>query len=177
MTQKPSFKQKFQYWFDGIMSRGIAAQIGLLAAFSLVIILAVSLFVKLIGAAPEMGFIQVAWTSLMRTLDAGTMGGDSGPWSYLLSMLVVTLGGVFVVSALIGVLSAGVEDKLAELRKGRSIVLEEATPLSWAGRRRSSPSCRSWLSPTKTKGSRLSPSWRTTTKWRWRRRSASMCPT
>jgi voltage-gated potassium channel Kch len=125
MTQKPSFKQKFQYWFDGIMSRGIAAQIGLLAAFSLVIILAVSLFVKLIGAAPEMGFLQVAWTSLMRTPDAGTMGGDSGSWSYLLSMLVVTLGGVFVVSALIGVLSAGVEDKLAELRKGRSIVLEE----------------------------------------------------
>jgi len=125
MVHKSSFKQKFQYWFDNIMSRGLAAQIALLAAFSLAIILAVSLFVKLIGLAPERGFLEVAWISLMRTLDAGTMGGDTGPWPYLLAMLAVTLGGVFVVSALIGVLSAGVEDKLAELRKGRSIVLEQ----------------------------------------------------
>jgi voltage-gated potassium channel Kch len=125
MAPNSSFKQKFQYWFDNMMSRGIAAQIGLLAVFSLAIIFAVTLFVKLIGAAPERGFLELAWIGLMRTLDAGTMGGDTGPWTYLLSMLVVTLGGVFVVSALIGVLSAGVEDKLAELRKGRSIVLEE----------------------------------------------------
>ena len=40
-------------------------------------------------------------------------------------MLVVTLGGIFVVSALIGVLSAGVDSKLDELRKGRSRVLEK----------------------------------------------------
>jgi voltage-gated potassium channel Kch len=125
MTSKPSFKQKFQYWFDNLMSRGIAAQIALLAAFSMVIILAVSLFVKLIGLAPDRGFLEIAWMSLMRTLDAGTMGGDSGTWPYLLSMLVVTLGGVFIVSALIGVLGAGVETKLSDLRKGRSIVLEE----------------------------------------------------
>jgi Trk K+ transport system NAD-binding subunit len=108
-----------------MMSRGTAAQIGLLALLSLVIILTVSFVVKLIGAAPEASFIQVAWMGLMRTLDAGTMGGDSGSWPYLLSMLAVTLGGVFVVSALIGVLSAGVEGKLEDLRKGRSVVLEE----------------------------------------------------
>ena len=39
-------------------------------------------------------------------------------------MLAVTLGGIFIVSALIGVLSAGVDSKLDELRKGRSRVLE-----------------------------------------------------
>jgi voltage-gated potassium channel Kch len=60
----------------------------------------------------------------MRTLDAGTMGGDEGSWTFLLSMFAITLGGVFVVSTLIGVLSAGVEGKLEELRKGRSMVLE-----------------------------------------------------
>jgi voltage-gated potassium channel Kch len=125
MAPKPSLKQKFQYWFDNMMSRGTVAQIALLALLSLVIILSVSFFVKLIDAAPGVGFIEIAWTSLMRTLDAGTMGGDTGSWAYLLSMLAVTLGGVFVVSALIGVLSAGVEGKLEDLRKGRSVVLEE----------------------------------------------------
>jgi voltage-gated potassium channel Kch len=49
-------------------------------------------------------------------------------------MLVVTLGGIFVVSALIGVLSAGVDSKLDELRKGRSRVLESdhTVILNWS---------------------------------------------
>jgi voltage-gated potassium channel Kch len=39
-------------------------------------------------------------------------------------MLFVTLGGIFVVSTLIGVLSNGIEDQMERLRKGRSRVLE-----------------------------------------------------
>ena len=40
-------------------------------------------------------------------------------------MLALTLGGLFIVSALIGVLASGIDSKLADLRRGRSIVLEE----------------------------------------------------
>lgn len=50
----------------------------------------------------------------MRTFDAGTMGGDTG-FSYRFVMLFVTMGGIFVVSSLIGVLSVGVEGKPEEL--------------------------------------------------------------
>jgi voltage-gated potassium channel Kch len=39
-------------------------------------------------------------------------------------MLAVTFGGIFVISALIGILNTGLEAKLAQLRKGRSRVLE-----------------------------------------------------
>ena len=39
-------------------------------------------------------------------------------------MLVLTIGGLFIVSALIGVIAAGIDTKLADLRRGRSIVLE-----------------------------------------------------
>ncbi|MGC8873044.1 MAG: CASTOR/POLLUX-related putative ion channel [Chloroflexia bacterium] len=63
--------------------------------------------------------------SLMRTLDAGTMGNDVGPWPFLLAMFVVTLGGVFIVGTLIGILTTGLEGKLEELRKGRSWLVEE----------------------------------------------------
>jgi len=52
------------------------------------------------------------------------MGGDTGSPFFLFMMLVVTFGGVFVVSALIGVINNGLEDKMDELRKGRSVVLE-----------------------------------------------------
>ena len=53
-----------------------------------------------------MSFIEGAWESLMRTMDAGTMGGDLG-WSFRGVSLFVTIAGIFVFSALIGVLSSG----------------------------------------------------------------------
>ena len=51
------------------------------------------------------------------------MGGDEG-WPFRLVMLAVTLTGIFIVSALIGVVSTGLAQKLDDLRKGRSVVLE-----------------------------------------------------
>ena len=121
----PTFKQKFQYWFDNYMSRGSGAMLtGLFVLSALIIFLAAAL-VKITNTAPDgASFMQVAWMSLLRTLDSGTMGGDTGNPFFLFMMLVVTFGGVFVVSALIGIINNGIEDKMDELRKGRSQVLE-----------------------------------------------------
>jgi voltage-gated potassium channel Kch len=111
------------------MSRGTSALIGGLAVITLIIISFAALVITIGGhllapdGADAPGFLEAAWLSLMRTLDAGTMGGDAG-WGFRLVMLLVTIGGIFIVSTLIGVLSNGLEDKLDELRKGRSLVLE-----------------------------------------------------
>jgi ion channel POLLUX/CASTOR len=125
MSVKPTFRQRFQYFFDNFMSRGTPALIlGLFAVSALIIFIAAAL-VKFTGTAPEgESFLYLAWMGLLRTLDSGTMGGDTGSPFFLFMMLVVTFGGVFVVSALIGILNNGLEDKLDELRKGRSVVLE-----------------------------------------------------
>lgn len=129
MSPKPTLKEKIGYWFDNYMSRGTLALIAGLGILSVVIILLAAAVISIGGriVAPEgsesMSFIEAAWESLMRTLDAGTMGGDAG-WGFRLVMFMVTLGGVFIISTLIGVLTAGVEGKLEELRKGRSRVLE-----------------------------------------------------
>ncbi len=128
-TPTPTLRQRWQYFFDNFMSRGTSALIGGLAILTLVIISVAALIITIGGhlLAPEggdaPGFLEAAWLSLMRTLDAGTMGGDAG-WGFRLVMLLVTVGGIFIVSTLIGVLSNGLEDKLDELRKGRSLVLE-----------------------------------------------------
>lgn len=45
------------------------------------------------------GFVQMAWMGLMRTLDAGTMGGDTGSWPFLFVMFAVTLGDDFIAEA------------------------------------------------------------------------------
>ena len=45
-------------------------------------------------------------------------------WSYRLVGFAITLGGIFIVSALIGVLASGLEGRLNDLRRGRSRVVE-----------------------------------------------------
>jgi voltage-gated potassium channel Kch len=124
---KPSFSQKFQYRFDNLMSRGTPAMVGMLFVLSLIVVFIAGAIITLArftqdGGAP-LPFGEAAWESLMRTLDSGTMGGDTGP-GFRAVMLFVTLGGIFVVSALIGVLSNGLEAQMDRLRKGRSQVLE-----------------------------------------------------
>ena len=59
----------------------------------------------------------------MRTVDTGTVAGDTG-WSFRLVGFAITLGGIFIVSALIGVLASGLEGRLNDLRRGRSWVVE-----------------------------------------------------
>lgn len=124
---KEDLGARLRYAFDKSMAAGTIALIGWLGLVSLVIIAIAGAFLALTRISPAgeeaMSFIEATWASLMRTLDSGTMGGDAG-WGFRLVMLMVTLAGIFVVSALIGVLSTGLEGKLDELRKGRSLVLE-----------------------------------------------------
>ena len=128
MASKPTAKQRFQYFFDNFMSRGTGALIGGLAIVALIVIVIAAAVISIGGITPEgsenaMSFPEAAWEGMMRTLDAGTMGGDQG-WGFRFVMFFVTVGGVLFVSALIGILNNGLEDKLDELRKGRSLVLE-----------------------------------------------------
>src|SRR5581483_9233344 len=117
-SSKPTLRERLSYQFDNLMSKGTFALIAGLFLTSITIILLAAAIIRLGGliTAPEgstqpMSFREAAWESLMRTLDSGTMGGDTG-MGFRLIMLFVTLGGVFVVSTLIGVLSNGIEDQM-----------------------------------------------------------------
>lgn len=119
---------RLRYGFDNAMSRGTPALIGFLGLASLTLIAIAALVIVVLGIVPggadsPPDFVEGMWLSLMRTLDSGTMGGDEGR-GFRITMLLVTLGGIFIVSALIGVLNSGLEAKLDELRKGRSFVIE-----------------------------------------------------
>ena len=126
---KPTVRQRFQYQFDNLMSRGTPAMIGMLFVFSLMIVILAGAVISATGfvqegfEGPRLSFGEAMWESLMRTLDSGTMGGDTGG-GFRAVMLFVTLGGIFVVSALIGVLNNAIEGQMERLRKGRSLVLE-----------------------------------------------------
>lgn len=116
---------RFRYWFDNIMSKGTNALLLWLFVATLLMLVVISLLAKLTPEGREIPLYQLIWMGLMRTLDAGTMGGDAGSFPFLLLMLAVTIGGIFMVGTLIGILTTGFDQKISELRKGRSLVLEE----------------------------------------------------
>lgn len=124
---KATLQEKLRYRFENSLSAGPIAIIGWLAlvSFVIVVIAAAVLHFTGIGPAPDekLGFAEAAWQSLMRALDSGAVGGDSG-WIFRGIMLVVTIGGIFILSTLIGSISSGIDQSIEDLRKGKSMVLE-----------------------------------------------------
>ena len=125
---KPTFSERFRYWFDNWMSRGTLALMALLGIATVVLVLVVGVIVAIFRQTPdddpERSFGDILWGNLMRTLDPGTMGGDSG-WGFRIFMLIITIGGLIIVASLIGIISGAFDSKVEELRKGRSKVLEK----------------------------------------------------
>jgi ion channel POLLUX/CASTOR len=123
-----SWKQKIRYRFDNAMSGGAPVIIVWLGIMALVLIVMSALAATVFGIAPEgsgpLSLSEALWSSLMHSMDAGAVAGNVG-WSFRALMFVVTLGGIFVVSTLIGALSNGIESVLERLRKGRSLVCEQ----------------------------------------------------
>ena len=127
---KPTLSERFRYWFDGWMSRGPVALIALLGLATVALVLVMSglvwlftLFGQYPDDNPSMSPVEILWGNLMRSIDSGAMGGDTG-WGFRILMLVLTLGGLIIVASLIGIVSGGFDAKVEDLRKGRSRVLE-----------------------------------------------------
>ena len=122
--KKYTWQEKFQYHFDNMMSRGTVSLIGLLFGITLVVVLLAGVLVGLINPDEGVGVGSSMWLSLMHAIDAGTLAGDEGNWLFLLVMTLVTICGLFITSMLIGILNAGIEDKMTSLQKGKSLILE-----------------------------------------------------
>jgi ion channel POLLUX/CASTOR len=130
-----TWRDELRYRFENTLSKGPIAIIGWLALASLAIVAvsAVVLAIMRVGQDPAdhehpYGFLEGMWQSMLRTLDPGVVAGDSG-WKLRLLMLLVTIGGIFIVSILIGTITSGLEARLEELRKGRSRVIEHGYTL------------------------------------------------
>ena len=122
----PSFKDKFRYFFHNTMSKGSIAQIAWLSLLTAIFVIAAAIAVMILGNSPEKTTPDlIIWSSLMHAFDSGTLSGDGGGWSYRLTMLVVTLGGILFTSILIGLLTNGIQNQIEILRRGRSKVIEK----------------------------------------------------
>jgi len=100
----------------------------LLALGTTLLVLASALMLTQLGIHsaedPPSGFAESLWIALTHVLDPGTVSRDQG-WAFRSLMLVVTLGGIFSLSCLISILSSGLQDRLDELKRGKSAVVED----------------------------------------------------
>ena len=129
MSEKPTLRERFRYWFDNRFSGGSLVIIGWLALGTTVLIIVATGIVTLVHGVPEGQQVwQVFWNIMSQALTPNPV--DAGnPWQYLIVMLVVTLGSLFIVSILIGTLTSSIEAKVDDLRKGRSRVIESGHTL------------------------------------------------
>ena len=122
--KKGSFKQKIQYHFDNLMSKGTIALIGLLFAVTMLIVCIAGLISLFLGVDGGIGV--TIWLSLMHALDPGTITTDTlDNIPYVALQGIVTVCGILISSVLIGIISSGLERKLTNLRKGTSVVIED----------------------------------------------------
>ncbi len=123
-SSQPNWRQRLSYYFDKTLARGPSALIGWLAlATALLIALATTVDLLAHGVPDQSSPLGVLWNILSQALTPNPVDSNN-PWQYLLVMLAVTLGSLFIVSILIGILSNEIQARVDLLRRGRSKVLE-----------------------------------------------------
>jgi hypothetical protein len=71
------------------------------------------------------GAFDSFWWSLKHVLDPGAFSEDYGaPWPVLGLAFVISVGGVFIMGALIGLISASIQQRFNRLQRGNSAVIE-----------------------------------------------------
>jgi ion channel POLLUX/CASTOR len=138
-VRRGSLKHRFSYALERMMSKGSVAMIGTLAALCLFLVLVMTAVVAVAGLAPATeghrpGLVRDFFITGLHAVDPGAIaheaiGEDVTSWRFLVAMLIVTLGGLLIISALIGVLATGLEERMRSMRKGRSPVLESGHTL------------------------------------------------
>ena len=129
MPDKPTLRDRFRYWFDNRFSGGPFVIIGWLALGTALLVILMTVLSLIPSIKPDgQDLKQVFWNILFQALTPNPFD-TATRWQFLVVMLVVTLGSLFMVSILIGTLTNGIESKVDDLRKGHSRVIESGHTL------------------------------------------------
>ena len=120
---KTTLREKLQYWFDRTMTKGALSQISWLALIALIVTLISSLIVWTIGIGSQTNLAEQAWEFTMLMLETDAF--NVGHWAFRLANLAIVFTSIFVLSSLIGIITTGIDNKVEQLRKGKSKVIEK----------------------------------------------------
>lgn len=130
---RPALKARLSYAFDKAMARGTLPLLGWLLACIAAFIVIVSAVLDLLQRNPVSHLPVLMWDSLLRAFDLASVIDDTrlhdGGAVFIAAMFIVSLVGIFVVAVLIGLVTTGMEQRLRDLRRGRSRVIESGHTL------------------------------------------------
>ena len=126
---KPGWTKRLRYKIDQQFSRHPSILILWLGLVSTFIIFLIGFILTLTGIAPadepSYNFIEALWVGFLQMMGSGSIGGRETIWGYRMLMLGVALFNLFFFSIVIGALTSGMQNRLEELRRGRSNVVEK----------------------------------------------------
>ncbi|MCR5794622.1 MAG: hypothetical protein K6G61_04660 [Solobacterium sp.] len=126
--KKTSLRKRLSYRFDNLMSKGTPSLLLILAVITAVTVLAGAFAAIALGGPDGSGGNSAGstiWFTLMHALSSGVLAKEEGTVAYLFVMTIVTFVGIFITSFLIGTVSNAIKEKLVQLQRGRSSVIEE----------------------------------------------------
>ncbi len=124
--RKFDWKARLRYKFDNTLSKGSGALIGWLGISTLILVIVAIVIILVAQAVPQGNTpVDVFWDVLYQALTPNPVDPTSFPPLFMIVTFLVTLGSLFIVSILIGILSNEIEDRVTALRRGRSLVIEE----------------------------------------------------
>ncbi len=129
----PSLSDTLRYQIDRFLSWSPFARFVGLFGLSFVLVVGCAGLVWLVMPPPEdpkdtFDFFEALWWALTRVADSGTMGDDKGTLVRTVAIFA-TLCGVGVVALLIGLVSSTIGEKIDDLRKGKSPVIDSGHTL------------------------------------------------
>ena len=118
--------ERVRYHFDNWISWRASARFVIVLALGLFALFFGALLLRVLApeAEPAANFVESLWWSWGRVADPGSGASDTGRGVRIAEVLT-TLSGLFLFALLVGFVSSGVEEKLGELRKGRTRVVEK----------------------------------------------------
>jgi ion channel POLLUX/CASTOR len=126
-SDQPSTLDTIRYQVDRFLSWSPFSRFVGLFGLSFFLIALCAVLAKLLIPTPEgeesKDLLEWMWWAMTRVADAGTMGDDEGTLKRIIATMA-TLSGVGVVALLIGLVSSTIGDKIEDLRKGKSPVID-----------------------------------------------------
>ena len=117
-------KDRLQYWLDKKMARGTVSMIRVLVTATAVFVLLASIIMLIFKLGESEGFIANVWDVLITTIGEEWPHSGDGSLGYVIMTSLAACMGLMFTSILIGIITSGIEERLNEMRKGTSKVLE-----------------------------------------------------
>ena len=124
-NERFSLRNRFRYWFDNRMTKGSLGFIRILIIASVLLAVLIAGLIVLFHFNEDGEVASIFWNSIATIINAWIPSFEDGSVGYLILMSIVGIAGVLFTSVLIGIITSAIEEKIGNLKKGNSMVLEK----------------------------------------------------